>query len=128
MVFFRKKFNDQSEAHRHRLTAEMTQAVYRGDISHVEMLYRRGGHYTSEMLSAAVHNQSEKMVDLCLSGGVQPEQNHFEAALSLRDLTIAEILAAPMDDEHKNAAEEKIAARRAEKSPPRGTSAPVVYY
>jgi hypothetical protein len=128
MVFFRKNFNEMSEAKRHRLTHEMTEAFYRGDVSLAQHLEDRGATFTDEMLEAAIRQQCEQLVDMCLNGGVKPGLRQIDTALKSKSLTIAEALAEHLDAHQQKEAQEKISALRTEKLRPRASTAPVVYY
>jgi hypothetical protein len=128
MVFFRKNFNNMSEAKRHRLTHEMTEAFYRGDVSLAKHLVDRGASFTDEMLQAAIHQRCEELVDMCLNGGVKPAPHQVDAALKAKSFGIAETLAEHLDPGAQKEAQQKISAVRSEKMRPRANTAPVVYY
>jgi hypothetical protein len=101
MGFFEKKFNKVSDADRRKLTQDMLHAVYRGDSKHVEYLSDKGANFTEEMLTAAVHQRSERMVELCLRGKVPATLALVRKAQELKDRNIAEILVVHLESHDK---------------------------
>ena len=126
MAFFKGKFNTVSDAEKRKLTQDMLHAVYRGDIQDVERLSSKGARFTEEMLTAAVNQRSERMVELCLLGSVPATLSLVRKAQDLKDRNIAEILTAYL--EHDKALGREIVARMQNNSDSGSAHPSMAYY
>jgi hypothetical protein len=87
---FNKKVADDREAQ--RLTMDMLQAFYRREHETVISLSDRGARFTTEMLQVAVGFRDPNLTNICLEGGVLPNEAMVKFAIDCRDAPLSEML------------------------------------
>lgn len=96
MAFFNngntsKTFNGSTDGH--ALTAQMTQAFYRGEHDTIDMYARKGAAFTQEMLITAVNLKDAPLCTLCLDKGVIPDQQTLKFAVDRKDHALFSLMA-----------------------------------